>query len=194
MFKTNRNAATFSLVILLMCPAMAAAQMPTDIPAGPQQWVGNLVNMQRGGTTRIIVHADTFSPPEEVQNLAAILKDKGQNAVLDVMFKMPDRGWIRIGPSLGYQVPVIRYIPMPTGYRIVVLTDRPIQFFEARRSTRSLDYPVGMVVFDVNREGSSTGQLLPTIKASFDKDGKVELETFGTQPLRILNVKSEATK
>jgi hypothetical protein len=194
MFKNIRTNATLAVLIVLACAATAAAQAPAGVPAGPQQWVANVVNMQGGGTARLIVHADSFSPPEEVLNLAAILRDKGQGAVVEAMLKMSGRGYVRIGDSLGYEVPVIRYIPTPTGYRIVVIADRPIQLFELWRSTRSLDYPVGMIVLDVNKEGTSTGQLLPTIKASFDKDGKLELENLGTQPLRVLNVRSEATK
>ena len=193
MAKKLRFASALVAIVGLACVTAAAAQ-EAGVPPTPQQWVGNMVNMQGGGTTRIVVRADSFSPPEEVQNLAAILKEKGQDAAVSAMFKMPARGWIRIGSSLGYQVPVIRYLPTQTGYRIVVVTDRPIQFFEARRNTRSLDYPVGMVIFDLNRDGTSAGQVLPTIKASFDKEGKVELETFGTKPLRVLTVKEEKVK
>ncbi len=193
MSRTVRWSVTVAAIAGLAWVSAAAAQKAA-IPSVPQQWVGNMVNMQGGGTTRIVVHAGSFSPPEEVQNLAAILKEKGQDAAVSAMAKMPARGWIRIGSSLGYQVPVIRYIPTQTGYRIVVVTDRPIQFFEARRSTRSLDYPVGMVIFDLNGDGTSAGQVLPTIKASFDKEGKVELETFGTKPLRVLTVKEEKLK
>ncbi len=188
-----RLAIALVALIGVACVTAAIAQ-EASLPPTPQQWVGNMVNMQGGGTARIVVRADSFSPPEEVQNLQAILKEKGQDAAVSAMFKMPARGWIRVGPSLGYQVPVIRYIPTPTGYRIVVVTDRPIQFFEARRNTRSMDYPVGMVIFDLNRDGTSAGQVLPTIKVSFDKEGKVELEAFGNKPLRVLSVKEEKVK
>ena len=177
--------------LLALAAHPAAAAEPAAEPQGPEQFAGVLANAANGRTVPIVVHIDSYSPAGDVRALALILKDKGQEGVENALFKMKGRGWIRIGNSLGYEVPVIRSLPTPTGRRIVVIADRPIQFWEQWRGTRSLRYPLGMVVLDLDRTGHGVGRLIAAMRAKFDGEGKVELESFGTEPFRIIGLAPE---
>ncbi len=187
----NRLLLAAGAALLALTAHPSAAAETAVQPRGPQQFAGVLANTTKGGTIPIVVHIDSYSPVGDVRALNLLLKDKGQDAVEAALFGMKARGWIRIGSSLGYEVPLIRSLPTPTGRRIVVIADRPIQFWEQWRGTRSLQYPFGMVVLDIDRNGHGEGRLIAAMRAKFDKEGKVELESFGTEPFRIIGLSQQ---
>jgi hypothetical protein len=191
---TRRMLLAAGAALLALAARPSAAAGPAAEPQGPQQFAGALANTMNGGTIPIVVHIDSYSPAGDVRALALLLKDKGQDAVEAALFRMKGRGWIRIGSSLGYEVPIIRSLPTPIGRRIVVIADRPIQFWEQWRGTRSLQYPFGMVVLDIDRTGHGEGRLIAAMRAKFDSEGKVELESFGTEPFRIIGVTQQSLK
>ncbi len=208
MTKTSRNAATLSLVIVLACAAMTAAQEPDAqepaappaqaepaVPAGPMQWMANMRSMDTGSSTYVTVHADSFSSPAVIDVLMDMLRDKGQDTLLSQLNAMPQIGWIRIGAQPGYPLPVIRFSTTETGYRIVAVCGRPITpVGHMRQDIVTTQYPVGAVILDVNREGKSEGQVLPAIKFEFNKEGTFDPKVYGTAPLRLFQVKEEKIK
>jgi len=202
MFKSIGTVATLAVLILLACAAMAVAQAPAQAPAAapappavPIQWVGNLINMQGGGTTFLTVRADAFSPPEVVQGLLDMLRDKGQDAVVEAMNAMPAIGYMKATNTVAYYIPIIRYIPTDTGYKIVAVGARQITAVGmATKPIVTTQYPVGAIILNVNKEGKSSGQMLPAVKVEFDKEGKFDPKSYGTEPLKILNIREEKVK
>ncbi len=180
-----------ALVLAIVVVGFAALSMAQEMP---EQYIGNVVNMQGGGTARLVVHIESYSPDEEVLGLAKILAEKGQPGLQEAMFDLKDRGWVRIGPSLGYPIGVFRSRPTETGRRIIALTDRPIQFCEAHRGTRSRDYAFGMIILDLDKDGKGEGKLLPAMKAKITDQGVVELESLGTDPFKIIGASQELPK
>ncbi len=191
---TRRSLLAVGAALLALAARPPAASEAAGEPQGPEQFAGVLANTVNGGTIPIVVHVDSYSPAGDVRALNLLLKDKGQDAVETALFRMKGRGWIRIGSSLGYEVPLIRSLPTPTGRRIVVIADRPIQFWEQWRGTRSLRYPFGMVVLDLDRTGHGDGRLIAAMRARFNNEGKVELESFGTEPFRIIGLTQQRLK
>lgn len=183
-------AVTTAPLMLAFAPVLAWGA--TGTPQGPEQFGGLLANMLTGGTTQVTVHIDSYSSPDEVRPLATLLKDKGQDALAAAMFNMKARGWIRIGSGLGYEVPIIRSIPTARGRDIVIVVDRPIQIWEQWRGTRSLQYPFGMIVLNLDESGKGAGNFIAAMRARFDKEGRIELESYGTEPLVIMDVRPEA--
>jgi hypothetical protein len=179
-------------VPLMLAFAPVLARGATGTPHDPEQFEGVIANMLEGGTTQVTVHIDSYSSPEDVRSLATLLEDRGQDAVAAAMFRMKARGWIRIGSSLGYEVPIIRSIPTAKGREIVIVVDRPIQIWEQWRGTRSLQYPFGMIVLNLDESGHGTGKFIAAMRARFDKEGHIELESYGTEPLVIIGVRPEA--
>jgi hypothetical protein len=198
MLRSIRTTATLTVLILLACAATAAAQAPAAAPAPPAvpvQWVGNMINMQGGGTTYITVRADAFSTPEVVQGLLDMLRDKGQDAVVDAMNAMPPIGFMKATNTVAYYIPVIRYIPTEAGYRIVAVGARQITALGmAKKPIVTTQYPVGAIILDMNTKGKGKGQILPAVKVEFDKEGKFDPQSYGTDPLKLLNVVQEKVK
>jgi len=198
MLKNIGTTATLAVLILLTCAAVAAAQAPAAAPAPPAvpiQWVGNVINMQGGGTTYITVRADAFSTPEVVQGLLDLLRDKGQDAVVDAMNAMPPIGIMKGTNTVAYYIPVIRYIPTESGYRIVAVGARQITALGmAKKPIVTTQYPVGAIILDMNTKGKGKGQILPAVKIEFDKEGKFDPQSYGTDPLKLLNVMEEKVK
>ncbi|MGB8911757.1 MAG: hypothetical protein WCC85_05760, partial [Candidatus Sulfotelmatobacter sp.] len=74
------------------------------------------------------------------------------------------------------------------GQHIVLATDRPISFGEAYNSTRSRDYPIGIVVLDVDKDGKGTGTFALACKIKFNKNDELQIEHYGQKPFRLANV------
>lgn len=71
-----------------------------------------------------------------------------------------------------------------------MFTDRPIQFFELRNSTRSRNYPFGYIEIKLDAAGKGEGQMYVAATAKVT-GSEVELENYHAQAVRILNVKKE---
>jgi len=183
------------LAIATALCALAAAPLRAQQAAGnsrlPERFTGVLANTAGEGTVQVTVHIDSYTSPDEVRSLSTLLEEKGQDAVVAKLFKMKGHGWIRIGSSLGYEVPIISTVPTATGRDIVIVADRPIQFWEQWRGTRSLEYPFGMIVLKLDSSGNGTGKLIAAMRARFEKNGTVELESYGTEPFVIIGVRPE---
>jgi hypothetical protein len=57
--------------------------------------------------------------------------------------------------------------------------NRPISFGELDNSTRSRDYPIGIVTLNVDKEGNGTGLLYGLCKVKFDKKGELQIQHYG---------------
>jgi hypothetical protein len=77
------------------------------------------------------------------------------------------------------------------GRHIVMVTDRPMRFWEAYNSARSTQYPFGIIVLNVDSTGKGTGTLAPICKIKFNKKNELEIEHYGQEPLRLANVRIE---
>jgi hypothetical protein len=75
------------------------------------------------------------------------------------------------------------------GRRIVLGTDRPIAFAEARNSTRSMDYPFRIIEIHLDKADQGVGKILAGTKLFIDKSNNLVLEQFGQQPVRFNEIK-----
>ena len=100
-------------------------------------------------------------------------------------------GTIKTPDSLAYD---LRYAHETAGEdggrRIVIATDRPIGFWEARRNGRTLDYPFTVIQMEIGRDGKGKGTLSYATKI-IAKDDSIILENFGTSPVMLTEIQSE---
>jgi len=102
---------------------------------------------------------------------------------------------VRVGNKLGYPIIFAREIPKEDGSRVVrAFTDRPIQFVEAMRNTRSRDYPLAIIEIVFPKEGKGEGMVVPAAQAGFDENGQLSIELRGTQPFKLLNMTAKPVK
>jgi hypothetical protein len=79
--------------------------------------------------------------------------------------------------------------------RVILVTDRPIGMAEAMRNPRSREYDISAIVMEFTQEeGKEKGQgtLIVGAKLEYDKEkNKLEVESFGTEPVRLTNIERE---
>jgi hypothetical protein len=158
----------------------------------PAQYAATAVGqagVPAGKTFGMTVYVDEVTSDADVQELIGILKAKGQNGVVDAMEKMKDKGRAAPTAGVGTGMRFVRMRPNNKGgYHIVLATNRSISFPELYNGTRSTDYPIGIVVLDVDKDGKGTGSFAPACKIKFNKKGELEIEHYGQKPFRLANV------
>ena len=77
--------------------------------------------------------------------------------------------------------------------RIVIATDKPVGFLAASRGSRILDYPFTLVEMRMTPDGKGEGRLLAATAIGVE-DGKLQLENYGQQPVRLTTITQESRK
>jgi len=120
--------------------------------------------------------------------LLKTLQTKGPEALLAALQKMPVAGRIRTPDRIGYDLRYARQSPLDDGGRqIVVATDRPIGFWEARNAGRTLEYPFTLAEIHLNSEGKGEGKLSIATKIT-SRGNTLVLENYAIQPVQLNEV------
>ena len=110
--------------------------------------------------------------------------------LLKALQRMPKVGYIRGSQTLGWELRFARQSELEGGGRRVVLaTDRPIGFWEARNSGRSMDYPFTIVEIELDKNDKGVGKILAGTKIFIDKKNNLVLENYGQQPIRFNEIR-----
>jgi hypothetical protein len=154
----------------------------------------NMSTVGRPGADRIEIVIERWSSERERDELIATLKDKGSDALLKALQKLPRVGYIRRanGASIGWDLHFAREAKLEDGGRQIVLaTDRPISAWEAMNRPRSMDYDFTLVDIRFDGDGKGVGKLSVAAKIRTDKEtGAIEIEDFGSEPVRLTDVQT----
>jgi hypothetical protein len=141
------------------------------------------------GAERVIIRVTRWSTEKESAQLAAAL-EQGPSQLFDELLDQRPVGTIRTPDSLGYD---LRYASQEPGEdggrRIVIATDRPISFWEAREQPRSIDYPFTVIQIEIPRNGEGKGTLSFATKV-MPRGNLIVLENFATSPIMLRDVKA----
>jgi hypothetical protein len=152
----------------------------------------NMSNVGRANPGRIEIVIERWSSERERDELIATLKDKGSDALLSKLQKLPRVGYIRDanGGSIGWDLHFARERKLEDGGRQIVLaTDRPISAWEAFNRPRSIDYDFTLADIRFDGDGKGVGKLAVAAKVSTnDKTGAIEIENFSSEPVRLTDV------
>ena len=184
------------LLAMASIPCIAqAGDSPRTQPHVPTQYAAvafGQAGAVAGRTFGLTVYVQELTSDGEVQELAATLKHKGQDGLLSALEDLKDKGRVAPTGSVGTGMRVVRIHPTKDGgEHIVLMTDRPISFAELYNGTRSRDYPFGIVVLNVDKDGKGTGSFAPLCKMKFNKKNELEIEHYGQKPFRLANVNRE---
>ena len=156
------------------------------------------VNMSNVGNTnagRIEIVIERWSSQRERDELIATLKEKGGDALLTKLQKMPRVGYIRDanGGSVGWDLHFARERKLEDGGRQIVLaTDRPISTWEASNRPRSSEYDFTLADIRFDGDGKGVGKLAVAAKITTNpKTGVIEIENFASEPVRLTEVTSD---
>ena len=160
----------FILVSALPIAAQEGAKpMPQEgVKPSTEEFTGYIVNvrgtMPRAQSTHIRLLIKEYTTDAEVNELAVVLKEKGQDKFRDALWKI-EKGSIQVGNSLGYPISVARSLQGPQGRIIRVVTDRPIPLIESMNGLRSLDYPFGIVELKIDAQGKGEGTIIAAARS-----------------------------
>jgi hypothetical protein len=182
-----RGALAMAFLVVMLTSGSAAQEDKPVHEVYQAQAMGQ--GTQLGQTFNVTINIERYSTPEERQVLVEAFQKAGSQGLFNALEKMPSKGRIAITGTLGYDISFVRKIPTADGYKIRVLTNRPIRFGEAWVNGRSMDYNLSALELDLsNEKGKSTGVLLPACQFKINKKTK-ELEVENYQnPWKLQNI------
>ena len=189
-----RSVATVSVLGLALALGFSAAPLPAEeeLPLNFDAIAVNLSNVGPRGQARLQIRIDRWSSDEEREKLMEALKgqQRGGRDLANTLFSKESVGTIRELQSLAYDLRYARSAPIEGGRQIILATDRPIEFAEAWRASRTLDYNVTLIVLNVDDEGRGDGQIMLGAEFGWNEEKNlVEIEHFSSQPIRLNNVR-----
>ena len=188
------SAAALATLGLVLALGLVAAPLPAEEEL-PLNFDANAVNMSNvgpRGQIRLQIRVDRWSTDEERAKVMEALKDQGRGGrdVANTLFSKESVGSIRESQSLAYDLRYARSLPTEGGRQIILATDRRIEFAEAWRSARTLDYNVSLIILDVDAEGRGEGQLMLGAEFNWNEEtNQVEITHFASEPIRLRNVR-----
>jgi len=150
----------------------------------------NMTN--RAQTSPVDITIIRWTSDADRDRLMSTLKNKGQDALLDALQKLPVVGYINTPGSLRYDLHYARQIPDAEGGRRIVLgTDRYMTAWEAMNRPRTVDYPFTVIELQLDRTGHGKGWASLFTRITATDDNNIELENFANQPVMLNDVKPE---
>jgi hypothetical protein len=166
--------------------AQGQAPAPTK-----EEFTALAVNMSNIGSTSpttldiTITHWTTVA---EQERLTSILGGKGQSGLVDAMQKAPSIGSIRTPGSLRYEFRyAVQERTRDNHRRIILVTDRPIEFAELIDRGRTLDYPFAAIELLVDDYGKGTGSLWIAAKLTL-LDNLLIVDNYADRPITLSDV------
>lgn len=143
---------------------------------------------QLGRMLSVNITVEEYSTPEDQQILLAAFNSAGMKGLINALSKMKSKGRLAITGTLGYEVNYIRSFQTPTGRKIRLVTNRPIRFGETWTSSRSSDYNLSALEFDISTEkDKNSGILLPACRFKIDNDKHLAIENY-RNPWKLVNI------
>ncbi len=177
----------------LLVAAIAAVVLGTPRVSAQnvkESFTGFAINMNSGPRTAVVdFTVERWSTDTERDTLLEIINAERDptDKLLRTLQDMPKVGYIRTPNTLAWDLRFARETPLEDGgRRIVLATDRPIGFAEARNQPRSIDYPFTIVEIRLDKNNKGEGKILAGTKIYVDKKTKqIVLENYAQQPVRF---------
>jgi hypothetical protein len=196
MTRLFRRLAPLSFALVALLSAESAIRNPQSAILSaqtPERFTAAAINMNRGAAGTIEIVVNRWSTDAERDRLMSVMMEKGPDKLLDALQGMPRIGYFRTPNSIGWDLHFARKMPgADGGERVVLVTDRRIEFWEAANRPRSIDYPFTVIELRLNADGVGEGKMSLATKIIADREANiVTLENFDLQPVMLTNVKHE---
>lgn len=147
-----------------------------------------------GARVNVDLWVDRYTSDAEAKTMAGALVEGGPDALLKQLDKAKTIGKIRLSGRAGfYDFKLIRSHQTEGGRRIYAVGDRPVGFLEVYAGNRSLDYPFGILQLELKKNSKGreegTGALLYSAKIKVLDGNKIDVESYGIGPIKLLGVR-----
>jgi len=142
-----------------------------------------------GRSMTIDIRIDRHTTDQEVAEYIAILKEKGQDQLRRTLEKA-EVGRISPAVAVGTQLAIARVFEIAEGKVIRLVTAREMSFLELYHGGRSTDYPFTIIEIHLDKVGNGEGAIMGGAQISFNQEGKLEIESFGNQYAKLINVRT----
>lgn len=179
-------------LIVLFCAAWASF----DVYAAEDKAIESYsASVERIGSARgpmpISIRIYGYTSDEDAVKLAETLKSLGQDAVADAIWKTA-KGYIAPVGGVGIDINYIRVLKSDKGQTIRMVTARQMSFLEIKRSGLSTEYPFGVLDLTIGNDGKMEGKVIAAAKIQFNKDNAVEIKSYGSDSVRLLNIRKDS--
>lgn len=184
-------------MLLAVAVLLSSRTVGAQTGASSERFRAFAINMDsmvgRTGAQTVEIVVDRWSTEGETSRLLETLQTQGPQKLLDALQAIPRLGYIRTPDTIGYELHFARKTTGEDGgEHIVIATDRYISFWEARNQPRSIDYPFTVIEIHMNGDGTGEGKMSIATKVTTDKKrGTIILENYGTQPVRLNQIRRE---
>ena len=196
-----------SAALILAAPISAqqpagTAGSPSEAPTkhDPIRFSAFNVDMPTGaaGVTEIAIERWTTGDERaKLLELVGTAKfgEDGQRKLLEALQRIDPRvGYIRTPNSLGWDLRYAVENTLPDGTRqIVIATDKPVSFGAAASDSRAMDYPFTIIEMRMKPNEKGEGKMLAATSVT-TKNGRIELENYGQEPVRLTSITEEQRK
>jgi hypothetical protein len=144
---------------------------------------------QLGANIGVTLNIYEFSTPADKQILVEAYEKGQSNGLANALQKMKAVGHVEITGTLGYDCSYIKMIPIPTGRKIVFVTNRQIRMAEAYFDTQSQSFNLTAGIIEINDQdkSKSTGVLYPAAQLILDSAGQLQWD-LRQNPWKLVDV------
>ena len=184
---------SLSIVVLTAALSGVALQGQVTLPVRFTAFAIDMNNMGKSHSGTVDIKIDRWSTDAERDALAKTFIEKGPQKLLDALQDTKPVGYIKAPQTLAWDLRFARQNQLDEGVtQILLLTDRPIGFAEARNQPRTIDYPFTLIDLRIKKDGTGVGKAAVATKIIFNKKKNVvELENYSSEPVRLNNIKIE---
>jgi hypothetical protein len=183
-------------------PAPKLAGTPSEAPTkkDPLRFTAFNVSMPTGVAGVTEINIERWTTDAERSSLLELVEtakvgEGGQRKLLSALQKVKPRvGFIRTPNSIGWDLRYAAEFTQPDGTRqIVIATDKPVSFGAAASQSEVMDYPFTIIEMRMKPNEKGEGKMLAASSIS-TKNGRLELENYGQEPVRLTSITEEKKK
>ena len=184
---------SLSIVILTAALSGVALQGQVTLPVRFTAFAIDVNNMGKSHSGTVDIKIDRWSTDAERDALIKTFMEKGPQKLLDALQDTKPVGYIKAPQTLAWDLRFARQNQLDEGItQILLLTDRPIGFAEARNQPRTMDYPFTLIDLRIKKDGTGVGKAAVATQIIYNKKKNVvELENYSSEPVRLNNIKIE---
>jgi hypothetical protein len=177
-------------------PATPQPQKPAaQGPAKFENFTATTTNMAVGNAETVKINVLSWTAAPEREKLLAVLKEKGEEQLLEALKAAPSAGYIWTSESLGYSLRYTFKTTLPNGgERIIVATDRPLGAWSrtawkasASKGAKDAKEPqLTLIEIRLNRQGRGEGKMSLAGRIVADADGNtLALDNYAGAPVLL---------